>query len=499
MNETFVFYSDKINYKSVEGKNGKEYFVTGYISTGDVDLVNDVVTKSCMDGMMTQFTDRIIKLDFEHEAFRGKSALEAEANKTKIVLGKALGQERDSKGVKITWQLNPTWKKFDEKGNVTMTFKDLWDNVEGGFYDAFSIAYVPTRTSSVNREGKNIRLLDGVNLLNVALTGNPINPGASMTAVMAKSLEFMKSIEEEDMANVEIKDDLFAELDNAVEELKTKYTRRTGSPGNYHYEYPDDNKKRPSSGKKPSEDGSTDRRKLSDEAEKQGLSGNDAIGYVEDRMNGASSDEALHNVRENNNNKRSGRSKPGSGAEGSAVADKWNKMSDSDKRTFIHNTDSMNRHDADKPYGELSKQARSDIQNKLGGSSDKKPSNDSNYKETKSRSDDRNVNDKNNERSTMENKDEDVKPDEEAQPPEAEAEQKSSDETTVEVKSSDFKELKDSVEGLSKEVKDLKEQNAELKAIVEKPQQKAMGAEKSNEKKQAEVKDHKWAGPLDTI
>ena len=204
-NQQFTFYSDKISYKTVEGKNGKEYFVTGYISTGDVDLVNDVVTKNCSDSMLNQFKDRTIKLDFEHEAFRGKSIIESEANKTKIVLGKAVSQEVDSKGVLTTWKLNDTWKKYDEKGNVTMTFKDLWKNVEEGFYDAFSIAYIPTKTSTENREGKNIRLLDNVNLLNVALTGNPVNTHATMTAVMAKSLEYMKSLEEQDMKDVEIK------------------------------------------------------------------------------------------------------------------------------------------------------------------------------------------------------------------------------------------------------------------------------------------------------
>jgi len=216
----FIFYSDKLQFKSVDGPNGKSYYVTGYISTGDIDLVNDIVTKGCMDSMLTQFDDKTIKLDFEHEAFRGKSELEIEANKTKIVLGKAIGHERDSKGVKVTWELNSTWKKFDEKGNVTMTFKDIWSNVEKGFYDAFSIAYVPTRTSYVEREGKDVRLLDHVNLLNVALTGNPINPGASMTAVMAKSLAFMKENETKD--NKEIVDFSLVEIKTNIDSLNSE-------------------------------------------------------------------------------------------------------------------------------------------------------------------------------------------------------------------------------------------------------------------------------------
>lgn len=193
--DVFVFYSEPLQYKSIETKDGKKYYVEGYISTGDIDLVNDIVTKSCMDDMMNQFKDRTIKLDFEHEAFRGKDDTDAMFNKTRMPLGKAVDRYRDEKGLKVKWELNPSWKKFDEKGNLVMSFKDIWKNVEGGYYDAFSIAYVPTRAAHEQKDGKDIRLLDKVNLLNVALTGNPINPMASMTAVMAKSLEYLKDMD----------------------------------------------------------------------------------------------------------------------------------------------------------------------------------------------------------------------------------------------------------------------------------------------------------------
>ena len=192
-NKVFSFHSDTIDYKSVVGEKGKEYYIEGHISTGDLDLVNDIVTKSCMDDMTNQLGERTIKLDFEHEAFRGKDDFEAQLNKTKVPLGKSVNKIRDEKGVKVKWKLNPTWKKFDEKGNITMTFKDLWQNVEEGYYDAFSIAYVPISTAQENVKGVDARLLDKVNLFNVALTGNAINPEATMTSVMAKSLEYMKA------------------------------------------------------------------------------------------------------------------------------------------------------------------------------------------------------------------------------------------------------------------------------------------------------------------
>jgi hypothetical protein len=222
MQQEFVFYSEKLNYKTVAGAKGKEYWIEGHITSEDLDLVNDIVTKNCMDSMTSQFSMRSIKLDFEHEAFRGKSELDAEANKTRLPLGKAVDKERDSKGVKIKWKLNPTWKKFDEKGNVVMNFQEIWQNIEDEYYDAFSIAYVPTKTTIIERDGKTIRLLDDVNLLNVALTGNPINPMATMTSVMAKSLEYLKdqeTVDPADLSLMEVKSQVDS-LSNEMSKIK---------------------------------------------------------------------------------------------------------------------------------------------------------------------------------------------------------------------------------------------------------------------------------------
>lgn len=217
-NKPFVFYSDKLNFKAEQTSEGTRYFVGGYISTGDLDLVNDIVTKNCMESMDAQFEMRSIKLDFEHEAFRGDSELDQEAAKTRIPLGKAIESKRDAKGVLVEWELNSTWKKFDSKGDIVMGFKDLWRNVEEGYYDAFSIAYIPTKTTMLERDGKTIRLLDDVNLLNVALTGNAINPDATINAVMAKSLQWMNDNE----LNTKNKGDLMTEEEKAKAEAEAK-------------------------------------------------------------------------------------------------------------------------------------------------------------------------------------------------------------------------------------------------------------------------------------
>ncbi len=192
----FVFYTDTIQFKSEETEEGTNYFIEGYISTKDIDLVNDIVTENALNSMLEQLKNRNIKIDFEHEAFRGEDDFEQELNKTRIPLGRIISQTKDEKGIKIVAQLNPSWKKFDKNNNVVMDFKDIWKSIKNKFLDAFSIAYIPIKTAVKKIGETSVRLLDDINLLNVALTGNPVNPNATLTSVMAKSLEYMKEIEQ---------------------------------------------------------------------------------------------------------------------------------------------------------------------------------------------------------------------------------------------------------------------------------------------------------------
>ena len=199
--KNFVFYTQGIEYKSFFDEKSKEqrYFVKGHIDSSDIDLVNDIVTKSCIDDLHSQLKSRSIKLDFDHETLRkgkGESELDAQLNLARIPLGKAISTDVDEKGNLVEFELNPHWKKFDSKGNVVMTFDEVWSNIKSGFYDSFSIAYVPVKTQQKSVDGVLARMLDKINLINVALTGNPINPNATMTSVFAKSLEYVSEFEE---------------------------------------------------------------------------------------------------------------------------------------------------------------------------------------------------------------------------------------------------------------------------------------------------------------
>lgn len=186
----FVFYIKGVKIRPVETKAGKEYYVDGPISTSDLDLVKDIVTEGCLDNIDSQLKSRAIKLDYEHEAFKAETTEEAISTRTRMPLGKAVDHNR-SNGSWVSFHLNKAWKKFDSDGKVTMNFTELLSSIKSKFLDAFSIAFIPVRFSYKNINGDRVRMLEEILLLNVALTGNPVNPAASMSAVFAKSLKSM--------------------------------------------------------------------------------------------------------------------------------------------------------------------------------------------------------------------------------------------------------------------------------------------------------------------
>jgi len=188
MNQEASFtFTTPLNVNIVNLKGEEHLFVEGDISTNDIDFVNDIMTKACQESMQTQILDRNMKLDLEHEAFKGDSHEEKEINKTKIPAGKIidatvkdLGEGRYSTSVKCEINRhNPNYKSI--KGNLVEKY-----------LDAFSVAFLPTDISYEQREGKAIRMLNDVILLNVAMTGNPCNTKAQMVEISTKSMDALE-------------------------------------------------------------------------------------------------------------------------------------------------------------------------------------------------------------------------------------------------------------------------------------------------------------------
>lgn len=203
MTNNYTFFTNHTSF-NVETKDDgeKEYYVTGYISTSDRDLVNDVVTKACMEDMLTQIKSGSIKLDIEHEAYRPK-----DGNPNKIPVAKIVDAKIDSKGLYVKAVLN----KFSP------SFKSIWGSIKNKFLDAFSITYKALDTVDQVVNGVKVRLLNKIMLLNVAITGNPVNPSATMDKVFMKSLE--ANMMEQDL-NAQI-----SELKSKIEILEKENTQ----------------------------------------------------------------------------------------------------------------------------------------------------------------------------------------------------------------------------------------------------------------------------------
>ena len=149
-NPNFIFSSGPIQLK----EEGENFFVEGHISTSDLDLVNDIVTKDCIMDMAEQMRERTIKLDIEHESFRGNTDLEMEINKTIIPAAKIDDFLIDKKGLKVRAMLNKHVSRFNEVKN----------SIRDGFLDAFSIAFVPVESKNEIREDRKSKLQNSIHI-----------------------------------------------------------------------------------------------------------------------------------------------------------------------------------------------------------------------------------------------------------------------------------------------------------------------------------------------
>jgi len=169
-NEIYKFFTDQVAFKSIKEGDETNYFVEGYASTKDLDLVGDVMTDHCLDSMRNQIIGKNIKLDNNHESWTISPDI--------LPIGKVIDAKVDAKGLWIKCQLN----------KHSPSFKNMWNSIKDGFVDAFSIAFNNVKTIAKGIKDGVQRVIDDVNLLNIALTGNPANPEARITTVMMKSL-----------------------------------------------------------------------------------------------------------------------------------------------------------------------------------------------------------------------------------------------------------------------------------------------------------------------
>jgi hypothetical protein len=166
--EPFLLWSEPFEVKSDGGK----YYVKGYISCEGIDLVNDYVTKECLEDMVTQIKDRSvsIKLGKDHEHVLDDPRIMPLAKIETCIL--------DTKGVLADIRVNDAHPYFE----------NTWKSIQNGFYDSFSIEFRPLSYKNEIKGDKQVRRLDKVFLGGVTFTGRPVCPACKITDTFIKSL-----------------------------------------------------------------------------------------------------------------------------------------------------------------------------------------------------------------------------------------------------------------------------------------------------------------------
>ncbi len=171
----YSFNTDRLTF-SPDTKSGKPT-ITGYISVPEIDLYNDLITPQALKSMLTQILAKTITLDYEHEAWRDDNTI--------LPVGKIVEAKVDDRGLWVKAELNTHSPKY----------KALWGSIKDGFITAFSIAFKPLKVITKTIGDVSVKLIEDLKLLNVALTGSPVNQGAVLTGHSMKSV-MLKAIDE---------------------------------------------------------------------------------------------------------------------------------------------------------------------------------------------------------------------------------------------------------------------------------------------------------------
>lgn len=207
--QQYLGISDTFSFQEIETKGEKEFYISGYISTKSLDKFNDTITDDCLNDMLVQVKSGSIKIDFEHETIHNE-------NLDLNPVARIVDAKLDTKGLWVKALLNSAHQRFNE----------ISQSIKKGFLDSFSIAFKPLETATKYIQGKAVRILNKLKLINVGITGTPVNDDCKLDTVLVKALNEM----ELEWKNLD-------ELDET--ELKHKYIKRTGKPGNYTYYYRD--------------------------------------------------------------------------------------------------------------------------------------------------------------------------------------------------------------------------------------------------------------------
>ena len=196
-------------WSEVNLKGDKKYYIEGYASTIDEDKAGEIINYEAQEDMLAQIKSQNITLDVEHsEWYDDAGNVLNKPKNTTIPVAKVVSAELREKGV---------WVKAEINRNIP-SFRSVWNSIKEGFLKAFSVAFYP-----VAKAGKEISKL---NLVNITLTGSPVNPNATFSVAMKSAKAFLdqQKQEEDKMSEQEIvKEKVDVQPDvKAEEEVKSE-------------------------------------------------------------------------------------------------------------------------------------------------------------------------------------------------------------------------------------------------------------------------------------
>ena len=197
----FCFNSEPLEFKSQDGN----YYFSGYLSTFDLDLVNDIVTPQCMNDMLEQVK---MGMNGVMRSFKGSPDHDVywQDDPQLKPISRIVDAQLDNKGIKINGMFNKAHPDFN------------WNEIQNGFYDGLSIEFRPEEFAFKDVGDKKVRVLNKVQLKGYGHTPRPANPFATLTDCFIKSLEVKDA--EDVMEEESIKKTVVSHLEKDIKEYE---------------------------------------------------------------------------------------------------------------------------------------------------------------------------------------------------------------------------------------------------------------------------------------
>jgi phage head maturation protease/uncharacterized C2H2 Zn-finger protein len=194
--------NDGFLWSEVNLKGEKKYFIEGYASTIDEDKAGEILDMSAQQDIYNQMQNENITMDIEHEEwYSNDGKLLQRPKNEKIPVAKIVHAELRPKGVWVKAQLNTNLRSFSE----------VWGSIKDGFLKAFSVAFYPIQKAG--------GVIQHLNLVNVTLTGSPVNPNATFAVSMKSAAAWMDT--------QELKAEYNPELSNPADSQSVKQPKNT--------------------------------------------------------------------------------------------------------------------------------------------------------------------------------------------------------------------------------------------------------------------------------